>query len=492
MAGTQLSASAKLRARLNHPIIDSDGHTMEFVPAFLDYLKQVGGATLVDRFKTGEGGDGGIGFGYSNGYKSDWYGLTPQERRARRVTRPAWWALPTKNTLDRATATFPKLLHERLDETGIDFSVVYPTIGLSLVHLRDEELRRAACRALNMYHADIFAEYKDRLAVAAAIPMHTPTEAIEEMEYAVGRGLKAVMMASYVMRPISAAADKLPADWLGRPLGYWIDNLCLDSEYDYDRLWAKCVELRIPSTFHSGAQGWDGHGSVTNYMYNHIGHFARTGQALCKALFMAGVTRRFPRLRFGFLECGVAWAASLYADMIGHWKKRNGRAIENYNPANFNHEMFVNLARRYGGKLMEGRIEALRQKLLGFTNEDPATLDDWAACGIEKPQDIRDLFVPSFYFGCEADDPTNAMAFSKANPFGARLNAVFSSDIGHWDVPDMREVGEESYELVEEGLITEEDYRDFVFANPARLWTSMNPDFFKGTVVEDAVRKLDV
>ena len=56
-------------------------------------------------------------------------------------------------------------------------------------------------------------------------------------------------------------------------------------------------------------------------------------------------------------------------------------------------------------------------------------------------EDIRDLFVPNFYFGCEADDPINAMAFdTRKLPFGAKLNAIFSSDIGHWDVPDMTEV----------------------------------------------------
>ena len=42
-----------------------------------------------------------------------------------------------------------------------------------------------------------------------------------------------------------------------------------------------------------------------------------------------------------------------------------------------------------------------------------------------------------FYFGCEADDRSNAWAFNtKANPFGARLNA----DIGHFDVPDMMDL----------------------------------------------------
>jgi len=76
------------------------------------------------------------------------------------------------------------------------------------------------------------------------------------------------------------------------------------------------------------------------------------------------------------------------------------------------------------------------------------------------------------------------------NPFGARLRAIFSSDIGHWDVPDMTEVLEEAYELVEHGLLTEEDFRDFVFTNPVTLWTGMNPDFFKGTVVEQAATQV--
>ena len=64
------------------------------------------------------------------------------------------------------------------------------------------------------------------------------------------------------------------------------------------------------------------------------------------------------------------------------------------------------------------------------------------------------------------------------------LNAFFSSDIGHFDVPDMTEVVPEAYELVEHGLLDEDDFRDFMFANAVRFWGEVNPDFFKGTVVE--------
>jgi hypothetical protein len=67
---------------------------------------------------------------------------------------------------------------------------------------------------------------------------------------------------------------------------------------------------------------------------------------------------------------------------------------------------------------------------------------------------------------------------------------MFSSDVGHWDVPDMNEVLAEAYELVEHGLVNEGEFKEFVFENPVTLHAGMNPDFFKGTVVEAEVAQL--
>ncbi len=39
-------------------------------------------------------------------------------------------------------------------------------------------------------------------------------------------------------------------------------------------------------------------------------------------------------------------------------------------------------------------------------------------------------------------------------------------------------------ELVEHGLLDDDDFRDFIFANAVRFWAEVNPDFFKGTAVE--------
>ncbi len=54
----------------------------------------------------------------------------------------------------------------------------------------------------------------------------------------------------------------------------WYDVLGLDSEYGYDPLWAKCVELGIAPTFHSASSNQGLRLSPTNFTYNHTGHFA--------------------------------------------------------------------------------------------------------------------------------------------------------------------------------------------------------------------------
>jgi hypothetical protein len=55
------SKSAAVRARLVHPVIDSDGHMIEFEPGFLDALKHVGGHTMLERSRSKERNTGSWG-----------------------------------------------------------------------------------------------------------------------------------------------------------------------------------------------------------------------------------------------------------------------------------------------------------------------------------------------------------------------------------------------------------------------------------------------
>ena len=61
----------------------------------------------------------------------------------------------------------------------------------------------------------------------------------------------------------------------------------------------------------------------------------------------------------------------------------------------------------------------------------------------------------------------------------------------HFDVPDMTGVLPEAYEMVEHGLASADDFRDFTFGNVVRLFGRQNPHFFEGTrVARDAAALL--
>ncbi|MFN0089732.1 MAG: amidohydrolase family protein [Acidimicrobiales bacterium] len=473
-----------IRARLGHPVIDSDAHWLEFGPLVKERLRQIGG----DKAAAGFTGVSEI---------VPVQDMGPDERARRRVGHPGFWMLPMKNTRDRATAMLPALLAERLDELGLDYCVLYPTGGGQTARCPDPEIRRAACRAFNTFSAEYFADHAERLTPVAVIPMHTPDEAVAELEHVRTKlGLKACLLNGMIPRDVAAALDGDPeANKLG---SVWYDVFGIDSAYDYDQVWQACIELGVSPTFHAGGRGYALRRSPTNFTYNHIGHFASTAEAICKALFLGGVTRRFPALRVAFLEGGTAWACQLYADLIEHWEKRCRGALEWNDPANLDRSLLVELAGRYGPPgmaelLAEGDnvFDAGLNPAASTRDAGQAELDDYAPCAIAADEDIRDLFVPNFYFGCEADDRMNASAFNTAaNPFGAQLNALFSSDIGHFDVIHMNRVLPHAWELVVDGVMSEEQFRDFTFTNPARFWTANNPGFFAGTAVEADVAAL--
>ncbi len=128
------ASAAEIRGRLDHPVIDADGHLIEFVPLLRDYVLEIGGSDLAARFDQ-------LVNSSRVTRQLDW-----MARREHGVARTGWWGLPARNTLDRATATIPRLLYERLDEFGIDVGVLYPTLGLAAMAVDDDELRQALAR----------------------------------------------------------------------------------------------------------------------------------------------------------------------------------------------------------------------------------------------------------------------------------------------------------------------------------------------------------
>src|ERR687895_314833 len=175
--------ATQVRARLSHPIIDADGHWLEYGPVMREEFRRIGGEAAVEALALASAR-------VPNALK-----MSVAERARRRVGMEAFWSSPSENVLDRATAMLPRLMYERLDDLGIDFCVVYPTAGLGYHRMQDTRLRRAICRAYNVFTADQFSGLSDRVIPAAIIPMYTPDEALEEMEFAVKQlGYKVLMV----------------------------------------------------------------------------------------------------------------------------------------------------------------------------------------------------------------------------------------------------------------------------------------------------------
>src|SRR5919201_2301595 len=190
----------KVRSNLTHPVIDGDGHWIEYTPVFAEKMRKAAGDKAAE------------GFLKSQRRIRDALSLSIAERRRRGIAMEGYWGRQSTNTRDRATAMMPRMLYDRLAELGIDFGIIYPTAGLGIPRIDDTETRRAVIRGFNIVTADYFREFSDRLTPAAVIPMHPPEEAIEELEYAVRQlGFKVAMFGALIPRPVRAIVEEHPS-----------------------------------------------------------------------------------------------------------------------------------------------------------------------------------------------------------------------------------------------------------------------------------------
>ena len=114
---------AAVKHAIDHPIIDGDGHLLEVMPAVFDLVREQAGEELMRRLQ--------------------------RFHRARFTANEGFMPVrvfngnPAENTLDRMTATLPKLMYARLDEIGIDFALLYPSYGLTMLGCPDDEIRQS-------------------------------------------------------------------------------------------------------------------------------------------------------------------------------------------------------------------------------------------------------------------------------------------------------------------------------------------------------------
>ncbi len=90
-----MGSSSEIRAALGHPVIDADGHVLEYLPAVEPHLREALGPAAFERYRT---------------QSSPLHRIMDADndrRMATRTPQSAWWGTPARNVRDLATAAAP-------------------------------------------------------------------------------------------------------------------------------------------------------------------------------------------------------------------------------------------------------------------------------------------------------------------------------------------------------------------------------------------------
>src|SRR5882762_7778181 len=118
----------EIRKGLTHPVIDGDGHWVEYTPVFAEQIRKVTGDL------------GANGFLQSQRRIPDSLSMTLEQRTERGVAMEGFWGRQSTNTRDRATAMMPRMLYDRLGELGI-IAVARSRVGHSAHRRRCDPAR---------------------------------------------------------------------------------------------------------------------------------------------------------------------------------------------------------------------------------------------------------------------------------------------------------------------------------------------------------------
>jgi predicted TIM-barrel fold metal-dependent hydrolase len=174
-----------------------------------------------------------------------------------------------------------------LRDTGIEWTVLYPTRALPYGKVVSLDYAVAICRAYNDWVTETYVKRDPRFKAMAIVPMQDPAEAAKELRRAVTElGLIGAM---------------LPSNGLPLPLG---------SKF-YHPVYEEANRLGCCLAVHGGCHDRFGMDHHNMYIPMHaLGH--PWGLATnCANIVYNGIFDRFPKVRIAFLEGGIAWILML-------------------------------------------------------------------------------------------------------------------------------------------------------------------------------------
>jgi predicted TIM-barrel fold metal-dependent hydrolase len=216
----------------------------------------------------------------------------------------------------RAVPAFrePEPRIELMDEQGIDRALMFPTLA-SLIEerMRDEpEMCHAVIHSLNEWiHETWTFDYEGRIFATPVITLPIVDKAIEELEWCVERGARAVLI-----RPA-------PAWGLRGPRSFALP--------EFDPFWKRVVELDVLIGMHSSDSGYERYtnewmGSDSEMLpfqpqaYRMLGQWRPVEDAV-GSFIVHGALSRFPELKLAVIENGSSWVAPLLSNLADVYKK---------------------------------------------------------------------------------------------------------------------------------------------------------------------------
>jgi predicted TIM-barrel fold metal-dependent hydrolase len=234
-----------------------------------------------------------------------------------------------------------------LDQQKIEACFLFPTLGVgmeeSLRH--DPEALVAAFRAFNRWMDEDWGfAYRGRIFAAPYITLVDAAGAVAELDWALGRGARVVVLRS------APVADPLGSRSLG--------------DAHYDAFWARAAEAGITVAFHSGDAGylryaadWGCGGEFESFRLDtlRLCLSANPIRDAMAALVCGGVFERHPNLRIATIESGSDWVGGLLKAL----KKAYGQA-----PKAFRHDPVEQFLRHvWVSPYYEDDLERLRDTI---------------------------------------------------------------------------------------------------------------------------------
>jgi predicted TIM-barrel fold metal-dependent hydrolase len=203
---------------------------------------------------------------------------------------------------------------EVMDELSIQRTLMFPTLA-SLLEERmrdDPELIHVVVHSLNQWLDEVWSfNYKDRIFTTPVISLPIVSKAIEELDWAVERGARAILV-----RPAPVPGFRGSRSF---------------ALPEFDPFWKRVTEHDVLVAMHSSDSGYaryqqDWEGSKTEMLpfvanaFRMVGQWRPVTDAVASWV-CHGALYRFPELKIAVIENGSAWLVPLLNEMADIYKK---------------------------------------------------------------------------------------------------------------------------------------------------------------------------